>query len=88
MLSVRVDEELKERMRRLPGVNWSKFIRENVERRIREEEMRQAVQLRDAHIQGMIMLVAPDLLVYEVSNALRYTPALTAEDLKQVVAVI
>lgn len=87
MLSVRVDEELKERMRRLPGVNWSKFIRENVERRIKEE-MRQAVQLRDAHIQGMIMLVAPDLLVYEVSNALRYNPALTAEDLKQVVAVI
>lgn len=87
MLSVRVDEELKERMRRLPGVNWSKFIRENVERRIKEE-MRQAVQLRDAHIQGMIMLVAPDLLVYEVSNSLRYNPALTAEDLKQVVAVI
>lgn len=87
MLSVRVDEELKERMRRLPGVNWSKFIRENVERRIKEE-MRQAVALRDAHIQGMIMLVAPDLLVYEVSNALRYNPALTAEDLKQVVAVI
>lgn len=87
MLSVRVDEELKERMRRLPGVNWSKFIRENIERRIKEE-MRQAVALRDAHIQGMIMLVAPDLLVYEVSNALRYNPALTAEDLKQVVAVI
>lgn len=74
-------------MRQLPSVNWSKFIRENIERRIKEE-MRQAVALRDAHIQGMIMLVAPDLLVYEVSNALRYNPALTAEDLKQVVAVI
>lgn len=47
MLSVRVDEELKERMRQLPGVNWSKFIRENIEHRIREEEMRQAVQLMD-----------------------------------------
>lgn len=53
-----------------------------------EDYRGQAVALRDAHIQGMIMLVAPDLLVYEVSNALRYNPALTAEDLKQVVAVI
>lgn len=56
MLSVRVDEELKERMMRLPGVNWSKFIRENIERRIREEEMRQAVQLMD----GISEKTSPD----------------------------
>lgn len=55
MLSVRVDEELKERMRRLPGVNWSKFIRENIERRIKEE-MRQAVQLMD----GVSKKTGPD----------------------------
>ena len=47
MISVRVDEGLKEKMGRYPQVNWSEYIRENVERRVREEEMREASEVMD-----------------------------------------
>lgn len=47
MLSVRVDEELQEKMRRYPHINWSQQIREIIEKRIKEEEMRQAAQTMD-----------------------------------------
>lgn len=47
MISVRVEEELKRKMKALPSVNWSEYIREAVERRIREEEMRKACETMD-----------------------------------------
>ena len=47
MISVRVDEGLKEKMGRYPQINWSEYIRENVERRVREEEMREASEVMD-----------------------------------------
>jgi hypothetical protein len=47
MMTVRVDEDLKERMRRHPKVNWSECIRESLERRVREEEMKEAVKEMD-----------------------------------------
>lgn len=47
MLSVRVDDDLKERMRRYPQVNWSEYIRESLERKIREEEMKEATREMD-----------------------------------------
>jgi len=44
---VRVDDDLKERMRRYPQVNWSEYIRESLERKIREEEMKEATRELD-----------------------------------------
>ncbi len=37
--------------------------------------------LRDAHIEDRVSLTAPDLIVYEVANALNYHPKLTEADL-------
>jgi Arc/MetJ-type ribon-helix-helix transcriptional regulator len=39
-LSVKVDEELRERMRRLKHVNWSEVIRESIRKKIEEENGR------------------------------------------------
>jgi predicted nucleic acid-binding protein len=41
-----------------------------------------ALELRDSHIAGGINLVAPDLLFYEVFNALRYKEGAEEEILK------
>jgi len=38
-----------------------------------------AIELRQRHLDGEVRLVAPDLLVYEVANALRYHPRIGAE---------
>jgi predicted nucleic acid-binding protein len=54
----------------------------------REQHRAQAVKLRDAHIAGETTLTAPFLLVYEVTNALRYNPSLTADDLEQAVQAL
>jgi len=39
-LTVKVDDELKERMKRLRHVNWSEVIRESIRRKIEEENGR------------------------------------------------
>jgi Arc/MetJ-type ribon-helix-helix transcriptional regulator len=39
-LTVKVDEELRERMKRLKHVNWSEVIRESIRRKIEEENGR------------------------------------------------
>jgi len=36
-LSVKVDEELRERMKKLKHVNWSEVIRESIRKKIEEE---------------------------------------------------
>ena len=41
-----------------------------------EEYSDNADRLREAHIKGRIRLAAPELLLYEVVNALRYSPEL------------
>ena len=38
-----------------------------------------ALRLRERHVSGELRLVAPDLLVYEVANALRYHPRVGSE---------
>lgn len=38
-----------------------------------------AIELRRRHLEGEIRLVAPDLLPYELANALRYHPGIGAE---------
>jgi predicted nucleic acid-binding protein len=37
-----------------------------------EEDSDRALRVRDAHIDGSIKLTAPDLIVYEIANALNY----------------
>jgi len=39
---------------------------------LEEEDSDRALRVRDAHIDGRIKLTAPDLIVYEVANALNY----------------
>lgn len=39
-LTIKVDDELKERMKRLRHVNWSEVIRESIRRKIEEENGR------------------------------------------------
>ena len=53
-----------------------------------EDDTEKAVRLRRKHIEGQIDLFAPDLLVYEVANALRYRPDLTEEALKEDVSAL
>jgi len=47
MISVRVDEDLKEKMGKYPHINWSEYIRENIERRLKQEEMKKAFEIMD-----------------------------------------
>jgi len=46
-ISIRVDEELKEKMKELENVNWPRYLREAIIDRIREEEMRKACRIMD-----------------------------------------
>src|SRR5437867_9282056 len=39
-----------------------------------ERDTEAALSLRESHLNGDIRLVSPDLMVYEVANALRYHP--------------
>jgi predicted nucleic acid-binding protein len=41
---------------------------------LQEQDSDKAISVRDAHIDGRIRLTAPDLIVYEVANALNYNP--------------
>jgi predicted nucleic acid-binding protein len=47
-----------------------------------EADSDKAIRLRNRHIEGSLTLIAPDLLVYEVANALVYHPEILVEDLK------
>ena len=47
VVSARIDEETRRRMRRLPQVNWSEVIRGAIIEKIREEEQRREVDPRD-----------------------------------------
>lgn len=51
IVSARVDDETRRRMRRLPHINWSEVIRGAIVEKIREEERRRDVdpaELREA----------------------------------------
>jgi predicted nucleic acid-binding protein len=45
----------------------------------------EALQLRDQHIQGTTTLTAPNLILYEIANALRYNPQYTAQQVTQAI---
>jgi predicted nucleic acid-binding protein len=44
-----------------------------------EEGTDRAIEIRDSHIDNKRTLVAPDLLVYEIANALRFKTGFTEE---------
>ena len=48
----------------------------------KEEGSDLALKLRDEHLAGRMTLISPDLLIYEVSNALRHNPGFDADDVK------
>jgi len=50
---------------------------------VEEADSEKANLLKKAHETGKLQLAAPDLLVYEVSNALVYHPKMVADDLTQ-----
>ena len=39
-----------------------------------EKGTERALEVRDGHVRGRISLLAPDLIVYEIANALRFRP--------------
>ncbi len=39
-----------------------------------EEGTKQALKIREDHINGAKFIIAPDLMIYELSNALRFKP--------------
>ncbi len=45
-----------------------------------------ALKLRDEHVDGVRMLTAPDLMLYEVANALRYKPGFSGEKVVRAIA--
>ncbi len=49
---------------------------------LKEEDTEKAVALRDAHLNGKLNLTAPDLIIYEIANALNYHPKLSAPDIQ------
>lgn len=50
-----------------------------------EEKKEQAIKLRESYINGEIEIVVPDLILYEISNALRFNPNFQEKDIKEAV---
>lgn len=46
-ITIRIPKELKERMDKLRHVNWSEVIRRAIEEKIREEEIKQALNIME-----------------------------------------
>ena len=46
-ITVRVPLELKKRMERFPSVNWSDVVRKAIEEKLRELEIREALEAMD-----------------------------------------
>jgi len=53
-----------------------------------EEDRDQALRLREEFYTGEREIVVPDLLLFEVANALRYNPSFTAEEIKGAVKTL
>lgn len=50
-----------------------------------EDATDKALAIREGYINGKIEIVVPDLLLYEIANALRYNKSLEAKDVKEAV---
>ncbi len=51
----------------------------------KEKNSEKAIEIRDRFVDGDVLIVCPDLIIYEVSNALRYAKALDKKDVKEAV---
>ncbi len=49
----------------------------------REGDLDQALRLREEMLAGTVVFVVPDLLFYEMANALRYNPNLSPKDVNE-----
>ena len=54
---------------------------------IEEEDSIKAILLKDEHIQGKTILIAPDLLIYEVANVLMISKIFITADEKLATAL-
>lgn len=50
---------------------------------VQEDDIDKADLIRRRHIEGIEQIVVPDLLLYEVSNALRFHPEFSPGEIKQ-----
>ncbi|MHA1505760.1 MAG: type II toxin-antitoxin system VapC family toxin [Candidatus Asgardarchaeia archaeon] len=50
---------------------------------IDEEGSDKALKIRDRYVNGEIMIIAPELLPYEVLNALRYSGVFSIDEIKE-----
>ena len=50
-----------------------------------ENDLFQALQLRQAFLDGLVVFTVPELLSCEMSNALRYNPRLSSKDVQEAV---
>jgi predicted nucleic acid-binding protein len=48
-----------------------------------ENDLPQAIQLRQALLEGSVLFTVPELLFYELANALRYNPSLSSKDVQE-----
>jgi predicted nucleic acid-binding protein len=48
-----------------------------------ETDLPQAIQLRQAMLDGSVLFTVPELLFYELSNALRYNPNFSSRDVQE-----
>jgi len=48
---------------------------------VKEEDYEKALEVRRDYERGLIDIIAPQLLIYEVTNALRYCPELEMKDI-------
>jgi len=55
---------------------------------IEEEDSDKALKLRDMHVNGEVMIVAPELLPFEVLNALKYSNLFSMDELKDVAVAL
>ena len=51
----------------------------------KEEYSDVADKLKNMHVRGEVVLVAPVLLLFEVANALRYNPDFESEDVEDAI---
>jgi len=53
---------------------------------VEEEFTNKALLIRQALLVGKVELVAPDLILYEIPNALRFSQKLNEEDIKKIIS--
>ena len=51
---------------------------------VKEECSEKALKIRDSYIEGKIKIIAPELIIFEVLNALRYKGLFTEPELEEI----